>query len=103
MLAQVIVNYPGSFAVWATLLQAATYGINEVVIAGLKPQNIVKDFLRRFIPNRVFQSVTTKNNQFPLLRDKPISQTPLIFLCRDYACQNPVTEVSELVRLLETV
>lgn len=103
MLAKVIVNYPGSFGMWATMVQTVTYGINEIVIAGQKPQSIVKDFLSRFIPNRVFQSVTTKNNQFPLLKDKPISQTPLIFLCREYTCQNPVTEVSELVRLLETV
>ena len=101
MLAKTVSNYPISFGVWATLIQMLTYGVNEIVIAGSKPQKIVKDFLSRFIPNRVFQSVTIQNNQFPLLKDKPISQTPLIFLCREYACQNPVTEVSDLVRMLE--
>ncbi|MBS1599730.1 MAG: thioredoxin domain-containing protein [Bacteroidetes bacterium] len=103
MLGKAIVNYPVSFGVWATLLQTLTYGVNEIVITGTESQNIVKDFLERFIPNRVFQSATTQNNQFPLLKDKPISQTPLIFLCREYACQSPVVEVSELIRLLETV
>jgi len=103
MISGAVVNYPVSFGVWATMLQTVTYDINEVVITGQKTQNIVKTFLSKFIPNRVFQSATDKNNEFPLLKDKPVTQTPLIFLCREYTCQNPVTEVDELIRLLEIV
>ncbi len=104
MLAKVIISHPVSFGVWATMIQAVTYGIVEVVITGNgdKQENICKDFLRNFIPNRVFQSATNQNHEFPLLRDKPISKQPLIFLCKEYSCQNPVTEINDLVRLLET-
>ena len=98
-----VIHYPGSFGVWATMIQAITYGFIEVVITGKVLGNIFKDFLSNFIPDRVFQSATSQNDQFPLLRDKPLSQTPLIFLCQEYSCQNPVTEVHELIRLLETV
>jgi len=98
-----IFSYPGSFANWATLLQGMTYGMNEVVITGLEPGEIRKDFLSRFVPFRVFQSAGSSNDLFPLLRNKPISDPPLIFLCRDYSCQTPVKEVDELIPLLENV
>jgi len=102
-LSNAIIRYPLSFGVWATLLQAITYDIPEIVITGKNPDTVCKEFLRNFIPYRVFQSATDRNNQFPLLKDKPLSDLPYIFLCRDYSCQNPVTEVHELIRLLEIV
>lgn len=98
-----IVRYPLSFGIWATLLQAITYGIPEIVISGKATENLNKEFLLNFIPYRVFQSATTRNDQFPLLRDKPLSDLTYIFLCRDYSCQSPVTEVYELIRILENV
>jgi uncharacterized protein YyaL (SSP411 family) len=103
ILARAVIHYPGSFAIWATMIQAITYGTIEVVITGKNLGNIFKEFLSNFIPNRVFQSATIRNNEFPLLKEKPLSQKPLIFLCQEYSCQNPVTEVHELIRLLETV
>ena len=102
MLSKVIINYPVSFGIWATLIQAITYGIIEVVITGKEQKIIFKEFLSNFIPNRVFQSITHPNDQFPLLKDKPLYKTPLIFLCKEYSCQYPVTEVDELIHLLET-
>ncbi|HTS42825.1 MAG TPA: thioredoxin domain-containing protein [Puia sp.] len=102
-LIRLIINYPGSFGQWATLLQAIAYGTVEIVITGKESDKICKEFLSNFIPHRVFQSATSKNDQFPLLRDKPVLQHPLIFLCQEYSCQTPVTEIHELIRLLETV
>jgi uncharacterized protein len=102
-LAKLIIQYPGSFGIWATLVQAMAYGMNEVVILGKNPATTQIAFLSHFIPFRVYQSATSKNDEFPLLRNKPIPDKTLIFLCRDYSCQNPVTEIHELVPLLETV
>jgi uncharacterized protein len=98
-----VIQYPSSFGLWATLIQAITYGMIEVVITGEDPYEIHKDFLHNFIPNRVYQSATSRNFQFPLLKDKPLTESTLIFLCKDYSCQNPVTEVHELIALLENV
>lgn len=100
---ETLVRYPGSFGVWATQVQALAYGMNEIVITGKSPENIFKEFLRNFIPFRVFQSATSQNKYFPLLQDKPTAEHTLIFLCRDYSCQVPVTEIHELIPLLETV
>jgi hypothetical protein len=98
-----ITEYPGSFGIWATIVQALTYTIPEVVITGHRPENARKEFLAYHIPYRVFQSSKEENTQFPLLRDKPAGQDPLIFVCRDYTCQLPVNEVATAVRLIENV
>jgi len=98
-----VTSYPGSFGVWATLYQAITYIIPEIVITGKRPENTRKEFLQRIIPYRVFQSAKEENTQFPLLFNRPIEDFPLIFLCKNYSCQLPVNEVDALIRLLENV
>jgi uncharacterized protein YyaL (SSP411 family) len=100
---QPVTGHPGSFGGWATIFQAITYSVPEVVITGVSPENARKEFLAHLIPYRVFQSMQVENTQFPLLRDKPVSSGPLIFLCKDYACQLPVNEVATAVRLIENV
>jgi uncharacterized protein YyaL (SSP411 family) len=98
-----VVLYPGSFGIWATLYQALTYTIPEIVLTGRQPENARKELLKQLIPCRVFQSSHEKTTQFPLLSDKPVEDSPMIFLCKNYACQLPVNEVSKLLRLLENV
>lgn len=98
-----VTSYPGSFGVWATIYQALTYTIPEVVITGRRPENARKEFLAYLIPYRVFQSSQEENTQFPLLRDKPAGSDPLIFVCQDYSCQLPVNEVATAIRLVENV
>jgi len=98
-----VITYPGSFGIWATLFQAFTYNIPEVVITGEQPEKARKEFLSHLIPYRVFQSADRKDTQFPLLRDKPVEKLTLIFLCKNYACQLPVNEVATAVRNLENV
>jgi uncharacterized protein YyaL (SSP411 family) len=98
-----VIQYPGSFGNWATLVQAQAYGMNEVVILGKNAGKLHMHFLNYFIPFRVYQFASKENEEFPLLRKKTIPEEALIFLCRDYSCQNPVTEMNELIPLLETV
>jgi len=61
-----VITYPGSFAIWATLFQAFTYTIPEVVVTGEQPEKARKEFLSHLIPYRVFQSADRKDTQFPL-------------------------------------
>jgi uncharacterized protein YyaL (SSP411 family) len=100
---RVVTGYPGSFGIWATLFMAITYTIPEVVITGKQPENARKEFLKQFIPYRVFQSANEENTQFPLLLNRPAGDAAMIWLCKNYTCQPPVNEVSTLVRLLENV
>jgi uncharacterized protein len=102
-LRRMVTGYPGSFGIWATLYQALTYTIPEIVITAWRPEDARKEFVKQLIPYRVFQSSAKENTHFPLLRDKTAGELPQFFLCENYACQLPVNELSELIRLLENV
>jgi uncharacterized protein YyaL (SSP411 family) len=101
-LRDVIVKYAGSFAIWATLLNACSYAMNEIVLSGDEQREKHLGFLAHFIPNRVFQLTSANQADFPLLRNKPVSGRSQFFLCRDYSCQQPVTELNEFIRLVES-
>ena len=100
-LKEMIIRYPGSFGIWATLLNACTYQQYEIVLAGVPSEEKLLEFLAEVIPNRVFQQNSVSQTEFPLLRNKPVQGPAQFFLCRDYTCQQPVREVAELVSLLK--
>ena len=99
----VVLRYPTSFGVWATSMLGISYGVPEIALTGQHIQKLRNEFLRTFIPFRVFQSSTQETKDFPLLASKKISEKPLLFLCKDYSCQQPVTEVAALHRMLDAV
>ena len=94
-------RYPGSFGVWATLLNGLTYPLYEIVLSGDSDDQKHREFLAKGIPNRVFQLTSVTPLEFPILRNKPVQGPSRFFLCRDYACQQPVKEVSELAGLIK--
>lgn len=100
-LKEIITRYPGSFGVWATLLNGLTYQLSEIVLAGTPSDQKHREFLSKGVPNRVFQLTSVTQTEFPILRNKPVQGPPLFFLCRNYSCQQPVKEVSELTVLLK--
>ena len=100
-LKDVIKSYPGSFGVWATLINALTYPLYEIVLAGSPSEEKHREFLKKWIPNRVFQLSSVTHPELPILRNKPAQGPSQFFLCRDYSCQQPVKEVAELIRLIK--
>jgi uncharacterized protein YyaL (SSP411 family) len=105
LLHQAVNRYPGSFGVWATMIQALTYTIPEIAIIGGNFATLREDVLRRFVPVHVLQSAPSEplSQDFPLLARKPYASGTMIFLCRAYSCQQPVNEVDALMRLMENV
>ena len=102
-LEEVIKKYPTSFGVWATNLQAFAFGVPEIALVGPNNLPLRKQILQTLIPTKIFQSSPTENNRYPLLAGKPEMQDPLIYLCKNYTCQNPVREVNQLIMQLENV
>ena len=98
-----VVQYPGSFGIWATMFQAFAYIIPEIVLAAKGPDSIRKEFLSQLIPYKVFQSMNEEDTRFPLLSGRSAEDLPTFFLCEKYACQLPVNEVTALIRLVENV
>jgi hypothetical protein len=101
-MSSVILKYPGSFGIWATLLNAFSYEMYEIVLSGDEFVEKQLGFLANFVPNRIFQLTSVIHPDFPLLRNKPVAGLSQFFLCRDYSCQQPVTELNEFLRLIET-
>ena len=101
-LEQVIRKYPGSFGMWASLLQAYSADVPEIVLTGKKINELRKQILSIFISHRIFQSTEITNTSFPLLEGKTLANQPLIFLCKNYACQQPVDNLLALIRLMGT-
>ncbi len=100
-LKDLIKRYPGSFGVWATLLNALTYQLFEIILAGSFSERKHQEFLAKWIPNRVFLLSSKTNFELPILRNKPADGLPQFFLCRNYTCQHPVREVAELIVLIK--
>jgi uncharacterized protein len=100
-LKDLVYRHPGSFGVWATLINGVTYQLNEIVLSGSRNEKKHMDFLKMGIPNRVFQITSVTHPDLPLLRNKPVDGTSQFFLCRDYSCQQPVKEVAELADLIK--
>lgn len=99
-LKDVVQKYPGSFGIWAILMQALSKGVPEIALVGGNLDTVLQDILRTFIPFRIIQSSPSENQDFPLLAGKPSTATPMIYLCKDYSCQTPVNEVSAFRKMV---
>jgi hypothetical protein len=100
-LKDVVQKYPGSFGIWAVVMLALSKGIPEIAVTGGGSDATLKEILRIFIPFRILQSSPSEAKGFPLLAGKSFLSTPMIYLCKDYACQTPVNEVPALQKLLD--
>lgn len=83
-------KYPISFGLWALCFQFLVYGLKEIVVMGENCNNLVKQILQEYIPLKIIQSSSTENDNWPLLREKVIlSNQTKIYICENYACQQP--------------
>ncbi len=72
-------------------------GINEIAVVGANAKEIVREFKIHYLPNKLFLAGT--NSELPLLKDKQ-SQETKIYICRNKACQLPVSTVNEALKLI---
>ena len=97
----VIVRYPGSFGMWASLLSNFVKQYNELAIIGTEFAKQRDGLLTKYLPNLVLQAASGNNSRFPLLKDKEAAQGHTVFyVCRDYACQSPTEDIQKTYFLL---
>jgi uncharacterized protein YyaL (SSP411 family) len=97
-----IIKYPTSFGIWSCLLQEIITGTFEIVLVGDKYSVIYKELLEQYIPHKVLMASKKAESAYPLLANKPISEPPLIYLCSNYTCHNPVISVTGLISLINS-
>ena len=99
-----LARYPTAFAGWLGALEVAHKGIAEVAIVGdpeaCRP--LVRAASRAYSPFRVLAvSPDPAVSAVPLLRDRfALRGRPTAFVCRDFACRQPVHEPEALEALL---
>jgi uncharacterized protein YyaL (SSP411 family) len=99
-LEQIITKYPTSFGVWAALLMEIFAGTLEIAVVGKNNEELTRELHEFFLPYKVLMRSDTDNQQFPLLAGKTSSGKPLIYLCKDYACQQPVDSITRFMSLI---
>jgi uncharacterized protein len=99
-LGKIITRYPTSFGNWACLLQEIIAGTNEIAVVGNDFWVIYPELLQQFIPHRVVMASPKPDHAFPLLTDRPSTNPPSIYLCRNNTCSHPVFSVKELSSLI---
>ena len=92
-----IIKHPTSFGVWANSLQWLIEPVNEIAIIGNNAFSSLKDVINAYIPNKVLQTASKPDSNFPLLSQKIESATMHIYLCRNYSCLQPFSKVNELL------
>jgi uncharacterized protein YyaL (SSP411 family) len=101
-----LARYPTSFAQWLVALELAHAGITEVAIVGdladPRTRSLIRVANRGYGPFRVLAaSSTPATSAVQLLRDRfALRGRPTAFVCRDFACRQPVHEPEALDALL---
>jgi uncharacterized protein len=100
-LTNAVVKYPASFAVWASILQKQTYGLQELVICGPHFKAKRDELLLQYLPGKILQCAVEENSKYPLLAGKQTNGNTLIYSCLQYSCKSPVYSIDELLKDIE--
>jgi uncharacterized protein YyaL (SSP411 family) len=79
---------------WAQLYQAMATTTVEIAIIGENAMDLVKEFDKHYIPNKVVCASTSSSN-LPLLAQRYVENQTLIYVCYNKTCQKPVHTVAE--------
>ncbi|MCC7523387.1 MAG: thioredoxin domain-containing protein [Chitinophagaceae bacterium] len=100
-LGAIMVKYPTSFGMWATILYDIFFGLNEIAVVGNRYKEVTSDIVAHFLPNKMIQSGPGDNTDYPLLTSRFVEDKTFIYLCRNYTCRQPVEKVGKLMQLIE--
>jgi uncharacterized protein len=98
-----ISRYPASFGIWASFLLEMASGTLEIAILGNNYKKLQLDLFNHYLPHRIMMASDAENDVFPLLAGKISPENPLIYLCKDFACQQPVDSITRFMSLINKV
>ncbi|NNE97567.1 MAG: thioredoxin domain-containing protein, partial [Pyrinomonadaceae bacterium] len=96
-----MIRYPGAFG---RSLAASEYylgSVKEIVIIGERMSELESAIWKDFVPNKVVAVSADPENEsefLPILKDRqPIGDKPTAYVCENFTCQKPVTDVDTLM------
>lgn len=97
-LKQAVEKYPSSFSNWASQIFRLTHPGFEIAILGENAIDKAQKAQEFYLPNTLLMASRQQNSDFALLdRTNPDSDT-YIYVCQQYACQLPVTELDKAIQ-----
>jgi uncharacterized protein YyaL (SSP411 family) len=92
-------KYPQAFANWGNLMLKLTESYFEVVISGEQAHEKFLKMQNSFYPNVVW-AISSEKNNLPLFKGRFVPGKTLIYICREGACQLPVEDPAEAIKML---
>lgn len=94
-----MVHYPISFGNWDLLLQKMVPSAKEIAIVGSNYKTLLQEINTIYMPDKIVIS-SEADYDFPLLQNRFQYNKTLIYLCKNYSCQQPVENIIDLKKLL---
>lgn len=92
-----VLKFPGSFGIWASLLQQICTDTFEVAVVGENAIELAKQITQNYLPYKVIMASKKGDEKFPLLKSKYRSIETLIYLCKQYNCLQPSRTITEFL------
>jgi len=104
-------RYPGGFGRFLCALDFHLGPVVEVALVTLRGHDgasLAREIFGRYLPNRAVTGMVAGDTAaaagIPLLEDRPaVDGKATAYVCRNYACELPVTEPAALARQLATI
>jgi uncharacterized protein YyaL (SSP411 family) len=90
-------KYPGSFGIWASLLQFYCFEVLEIAITGREFEKNLPTVMKKYIPNKIIQSGETNFSIFPLLADRETAIPVAFYICKNFTCLRPFYNIVDFL------
>jgi uncharacterized protein YyaL (SSP411 family) len=96
-----LINYPGSFGVWAlSFLNRGAFEQQIVLVGPDAKQFIEKLYNKRYLSNVLFAVSCKKDDSIGELQGKYDEQGTRIFVCQNNACLSPFTSIEDAMAVI---
>ncbi len=93
-------KYPSSFGRWARVWLHLTQQSYEVAVVGDEYKEKVAELSANYWPNMIIMADVEGNDQYPILAKRKGKKPTKIYICQNYACQLPVEDTKEAIKMV---
>jgi uncharacterized protein YyaL (SSP411 family) len=93
-------GYPSGYSNWGILFTNEIEPYYEVVIVGKDAEALRMELNNYYIPNKIVAGSINESN-YPLLENRYVEGSTLIYVCVNNSCKLPVVTVAEAVKLMK--
>ncbi|SFD30038.1 hypothetical protein SAMN05518672_1011516 [Chitinophaga sp. CF118] len=97
---QTVVRYPTSFGIWAGLMLQGVKGVKEIAVVGADYRSKMEGVNRHYVPFKVLLGAEKDKQGIPLLEQREQPGGTWIYVCEDYHCIKPVSDIEEIFNLI---